>query len=282
MPNRTPTNLYDQFTAKERVTLTLRAMLRDDEAEEQRLRDSCPVYHYSMTDLRYMDRLVTAIGMAGMLYTPIAEALGKLRVVRGLAGAVPQLSGRLWLLATFGFNLGEGHGWEQASREAGLEVPEAEGEEEREEESEEEADGEVKDQDDLDEAEELPEAGDENGSTPDVCKELERLFHEGMKPVTGMAERVGREVSGFLLQLARSFAAEAATHLEVIGRWSRADLGIEPMDLLKAVRLPTEELEQAMRDFPHPELDMEVVKGLSTAARRAWAKRYGALNEDDP
>ena len=99
MSNQMPTDMYDQFTAKERVTLALRAMLRDDEAEERRLTDSCPVYRYRMTDVQYMDRLVTAIGMAGMLYTPIAEALGKLRVVRGLAGAVPLLSGRLWLLA---------------------------------------------------------------------------------------------------------------------------------------------------------------------------------------
>jgi len=105
------------------------------------------------------------------------------------------------------------------------------------------------------------------------------LFHEAMKPVTGMAARVGREISAVLLQMARAFAGEAATHLEVIGRWSRADLGMGPLDLLKAVRLPTDELEQAMRDFPHPELDQMVVEELSESARRAWAKRYGEAEE---
>jgi len=279
MPNQTVTNLYEQFTAKERVTLTLRAMLRGDAAEEQRLTDSCPVYHYSMTDLRYMDRLVTAIGMAGMLYTPIAEALGKLRVVRGLAGAVPQLSGRLWLLATFGFNLGEGHGWEQARREAGLEVPEPEPEEE---EGEDESGDELPDDSEEDDVEEEATEGDGDDETPapDPRKALEHLFQEAMKPATGMAKRIEREVSSVLLQMARAFAGEAATHMEVIGRWSRADLGMEPLELLKGVRLPTEELERAMREFPNPELDMEAVEGLSTAARRAWAKRYGDEEKD--
>jgi len=271
MPNQTPTNLYDQFTAKERVTLTLRAMLRDDEAEEQRLRESCPVHHYTMTDWDYMDRVSTAIGMAAMMYTGIAEALGKLRVVRGLAGAVPQLSGRLWLLATLGFNLGERHGWEQAMQEAGLEVQEPEPEAENE------GEDELPEDSEDDDVGEEPAEGDGGDETPapDPCKVLEHLFQEAMEPATGMAERVGREVSGVLLHLAREFAGEAATHLEVIGRWSRAELSMEPLDLLKAVQLPTDELERAMRDFPHPELDREVVEQLSAAARRAWANRYG-------
>ena len=51
-------------------------------------------------------------------------------------------------------------------------------------------------------------------------------------------------------------------------------LGMEPLDLLKAVRLPTEELDQATRHFPHPKLDKEAVEGPSAAARRGWAKRY--------
>jgi hypothetical protein len=55
---------------------------------------------------------------------------------------------------------------------------------------------------------------------------------------------------------------------------------MEPLELLKAVRLPTEELERAMREFPHPELDKEVVEELSASARRGWAKRYGQWEDE--
>ena len=87
-----------------------------------------------------------------------------------------------------------------------------------------------------------------------------------------MAERLERDVSSLLLHMAGEFVGEAARHLEVIGRWSGVELGMEPLDLLKAVRLRTEELEQAMRDFPNPELDMEMVEALAstgTAPSRA-------------
>ena len=54
------TKHYDKFTAKERVNLTIAALVRGDNEEFLKLRDSCPKEYYMLTDAHYrnyMDNL---------------------------------------------------------------------------------------------------------------------------------------------------------------------------------------------------------------------------------
>jgi len=44
---------YDQFTAKERVRLTMAALARGDLAERKKLSETCPVKTCRITDVEY-------------------------------------------------------------------------------------------------------------------------------------------------------------------------------------------------------------------------------------
>lgn len=49
--------LYDKFSPQERVDLTIAAFLREDEAEIERLKQTCPRKTYKMIDLDYQDSI---------------------------------------------------------------------------------------------------------------------------------------------------------------------------------------------------------------------------------
>jgi len=58
---------YQQFTPAERVQLTLAAIGRGDEAEANRLWQTCPNYHYEETDIEYTSR-ISALIMLGSIF----------------------------------------------------------------------------------------------------------------------------------------------------------------------------------------------------------------------
>lgn len=50
-------NQYEQFTPEERAQLTFSALARNDEAEANRLWNTCPRYRYKMADIEYTQRV---------------------------------------------------------------------------------------------------------------------------------------------------------------------------------------------------------------------------------
>src|SRR4051794_25796799 len=92
-------DLYRAFTPRERITLMLEAMAREDHVERERLMRSCPKYTYTSSDHEYTDGLEEAFGIASLTACSLRHYTGHVlaveTVARGMKSLLPSLIGDL-------------------------------------------------------------------------------------------------------------------------------------------------------------------------------------------
>lgn len=57
-------SVYESLTSRQRVIATIEAEARGDEAEAQRLRDTCPKYTYRQTDAEYSQTMIRIVAFS--------------------------------------------------------------------------------------------------------------------------------------------------------------------------------------------------------------------------
>ena len=82
---------YDKLTAEERFRLVLEAKARDDTAELERLKRTCPTKTYSMSDAAYGDRYEWSELLVLVVALDLTQYLAKLEVAGAYTWAAPQL-----------------------------------------------------------------------------------------------------------------------------------------------------------------------------------------------
>jgi hypothetical protein len=80
---------YDRLEPGERFQATLEAAARGDEEEYDRLWDTCPMRHYSMTDAAFTDRWRAASTLATAVAVDLGPRLAKLRIRAAVRETLP-------------------------------------------------------------------------------------------------------------------------------------------------------------------------------------------------
>ena len=95
--------LYDQFAPPERLTLMLSALARGDEAEAERLRDSCPRKTYTQNDEAYEARLQLSFDTMMCVCVDLRCMWGKLVVLHWAAETAKELATANHITASLAF-----------------------------------------------------------------------------------------------------------------------------------------------------------------------------------
>ena len=188
---------YAQLEGHERFVLLVEAMARKDEAEADRLDDTCPRLSYRQDDAEYRDRVQRAYSISMLVTINIRWRLEQVRVARLF---MDQHRLYVWgpqLVATTAFLFGRQYGmWECGAIEQ-IDLPDLEG-----------ITAEVKGRPDLREQ----------------LKEVREISAEGVRRV---AETLQYAV-GY------AHATEVLSQWEGFGRFCRQTLGLEPMAVMMA------------------------------------------------
>jgi hypothetical protein len=80
---------YHHLGPEERFRATLEAAARGDEDEYDRLWDTCPTRHYSMTDGRFIDRWRAASTLATAVAVDLGPRLANLRMLAAVRETLP-------------------------------------------------------------------------------------------------------------------------------------------------------------------------------------------------
>jgi hypothetical protein len=95
--------LYPSFKPPERLTLMLRAMERGDDAEVDRLRDSCPRKTYTQPDIAFDDRVDLAFDMFAITCIDLRAMTAKLAAIDWAKHVVRTFAPLNHITATLGF-----------------------------------------------------------------------------------------------------------------------------------------------------------------------------------
>ncbi len=105
--------LYEQFGPAERHTLLLEALARNDEAEADRLRDTCPQRTYTQSDAGFVDRREVAFEIMLTACIDLRSMCSRLHVLRWAIAVARRLATWQQITATMAFLDGERFGRRQ-------------------------------------------------------------------------------------------------------------------------------------------------------------------------
>ena len=229
---------YGALTAPERFALTIEAMARGDEAEADKLEDACPTHTYQLHDLEYRDRMKRAYLIALMVSLNMRQGLGQIRAAVALSKSCKDFAHWPTLAVQGAFLYGRLYArWEAGGEEFGsMPVGKA-----------------------LDE---------EFERCPDLKGVLEELREAGEWAM----EQVGDTLT-YAVGLMN--AADLLSQWEGFGRFCRQSLGVEPMTLLRALRLEQEDPEaEVLASYPDAKADEAKAAGWAEDWRRSWERRF--------
>jgi hypothetical protein len=229
---------YACLTAPERFALTIEAMARGDENEADRLEDACPTHSYHMHDLEYRDRMRRAYLIALMVSLNMREGLAQIRMAKIFCGMAPDFGRGPELLAKTAFLYGREYGkWEAGKIEQiGLIDPKALV-------AELEADPELRRQ--MDDIKDL---------VPDAMK--------------GVADALQDAVG-------EAFAVDVLSQWEGFGRFCREALAVDPLTLLKALRLAKQDpAADLLEVYPESVVDDAKAAEWESTWQKNWDRRF--------
>ena len=229
--------LYDRFTPDERFRLAIEALVRGDEEEVQRLRDTCPREIYRMTELAYRDRVTRSMEMTMGVCLDLVPHLAQLWMIRGFREALPLTYNACEDVAVLayldGHKAGSKHAWQTAGK-----IGE-------------------------------PPPGWEQGGKEDE----DPVTEENLQRITGCLDKVREGFLGSLRELERCIASEALTIWEAFAGFCEEELLLEPEKLVKVWFEPIlPEIEKLMSLPDLPEVDPEGLKEYEATLRRVWSK----------
>jgi len=237
------TGLYDQLTGQERLTLTIEAYARVDDADAGRLKATCPVRTYRMGDEEFWGRFEFAGRLTTWAYVDIAIALTRLRWSRHVGGALPGLLGWVGDAMASLYLGGHAAGWNQArdNPDAPYEQPT------------------------------LEDAGEAAVEAEESDEESEQWLEQAGAMA---AELLEEHVKVFLMEIGACLGSMLVTQVEGFGRWTRQDLGVEPLVALKGLGIDTTDLEEALASCSNAEPEEDRAAEVQASLHRAWARRF--------
>ena len=113
-------NHYGKLTPEERFRLSLLAFERDDMAEAERLKQTCPWKQYSMPDADVTDRIRASALVTLVFCLDLAPRISKLQMAQAFAEAVPWFIGKAADIAAqdylSGYEAGAKAAWQAAGK----------------------------------------------------------------------------------------------------------------------------------------------------------------------
>jgi hypothetical protein len=231
---------YGCLTAPERFALTIEAMARGDEVEADKLEDSCPSHNYHMHDLEYRDRMRRAYLIALMVSLNMRQGIGQIRAAATFCELAPEHFGHgPELLAKTAFLYGRQYGkWEAGTIEQiELVDPKA--------------------------------AVAELETDADLRQQMDDVEEQ-----VGMAMA---EVADTLkLAVGEAHAVDLLSQWEGFGRFCREVLALEPLTLLKALRLASQDpAAEVLESYPEAKVDEAKAAEWAGTWNRNWDRRFG-------
>jgi len=237
------TSLYDQLTGQERLTLVIEAYSRGDDADAGRLKSTCRLVTCRTGDAAFWDRLEFAGRLATWAYVDIAIALTRLRWSRHVAGALPDLLGWVGDAMASVYLGGHAAGWNQARDNPNTPY----------------------EQPTLEDAGEAAVEAEESGEESEQW-----LEHAGAMA----AEVLEEHVKVFLMEIGACLGSMLVTQVEGFARWTRQDLGVEPLVALKGLGIDTTDLEEALASCTEAKPEEQRAAEVHASLHRAWARRF--------
>ena len=252
-----PTRLYEQFAAAERLTLLLEAMARDDAAEAQRLRRTCPRATYTSEDPEFEDRWTMAFDIMSVVCIDLRCLWGKLTVLRWVLGEVREMATAQNITAAFAFLDGErcGKGRKQMGFFA-RPMPQPD---------------EVVDYSDDDEGEEEGELSDEELARPTPMQ-----FEQGsrMEAVQRRSEYFTTCCGVVILSAINDVAKDLVDVWAAFGHFCRTRIGVEPETMLRAWQFPFDDFFETLRRYEKVKPDPAKVKEYAGYISKQWDRRF--------
>jgi hypothetical protein len=234
--------LYDRFRAHERFRLAIEALVREDEEEVNRLRDTCPREIYRMTELAYRERVRMSWKMTMIFCLDLAPRLAKLKMVEAFRETLPYVfnycEDEAILAYLDGYEAGSRRAWETAGKEG---APPGWGERDE---------------------------GYEEDEDPVIEEDLDKITARLARPTTRFI--------ALLEELECSITKDALTVWAAFANFCKKELLLEPEKLLKAWFEPMLPEVEKLRDLPDPpEVNLDELKEYEAALKRGWEDLLG-------
>ena len=230
---------YEQLKGDERFVLLLEAMARKDEAEADRLEDTCPRLLYRQDDVEFRDRMKRAYLIAMLVTINIRWRLEHIRVAKIF---LDQHRLYVWgpqLVATTAFLYGREYGrWESGAIK---QIP-------------------------MIDAEDTAALIKGRPDLREQLKEVREISADGVRKV---AETLQYAV-GY------AHAADVLSQWEGFGRFCRNSLGLKPMAVMTAYKLWQDDpAAEVLASHPDAKVDEGVAAHWEGNWAREWGRRFG-------
>ena len=237
--------LYPSFRGEERFRLHLEALYRGDEAEVQRLLESCPRETCSMNEADFANRCKASKEIVDILYVVLAPLLAKLSMIESFREALPYILKIYTNEAVFayldGYQAGARRAWEAAGKTG--DPPEWK---ER-------------------------KGGDEEDKGSEMDREM-----ENQRRITKRLEKVSGAVVGPLEESERELLEEALTMWTAFANCCSEEWGMEPEKLVKVWFEPMlPEIEKLKGLSGSTELNPEMLEEYKAALKKRWSEVVG-------
>ena len=239
--------LYPSFRGEERFRLHLEALYRGDEAEVQRLLESCPrmTYSYSMNEAGFVNRCKASKEIVNILYALLAPLLAKLTMIESFRGVLTYVLNASINKAVVtyldGYQAGARRAWEAAGK-----TGDPPGWKER-------------------------KGGDEEDKGSEMDREMESL-----RSISKRLEKVRGAIVGSLEELERELVEEALTMWTAFGHCCSEECGMEPEKLVKVWFEPMlPEIEKLKGLSASTELTLEMLEEYEAALKKRWSEVVG-------
>jgi hypothetical protein len=222
---------YACLTPAERFALTIEAMARGDENEADRLEDACPKDHYHLDDREYRDRMHRAYIIALM---NMRRGLSQVWMAKTFREMAPDYGYGPELLAKVAFLHGREYGkWELGAIE----------------------------QIELIDAKALVAELDTNQGLRQQMDDVKELVGEAMAKV---AETL-------MAAVGEAFASDLLSQWEGFGRFCKEVLALEPLTLLKALKLAEKDpAAQVLESY----LDAKPDEAKAAEWKQTWTRNW--------
>jgi hypothetical protein len=229
---------YAVLTGPERFVLMLEAMARGDEAEADRLDDTCPQLNYRMDDLEFRDRMKRAYMIAMLVTINLKWRVEQIRAARLFCELHKDFAWGPSLVATTAFLYGREYGrWECGAIDS---IP-------------------------------LIDAGETATllkARPDLkeqLKEVQEISAEGVKRVAETLKYA----------MGEAHAVEVLSQWEGFGRFCRESLGVEPLTLISAYGLGHDDpAVEVLASYPDAKADEAKAAEWERNWARSWSRRF--------
>ena len=273
--------LYDQLDPKERLALVLEARARGDEAEEQRLRSTCPRRVYSMPDAAFTDREDMCFARMALALADLRGLMCELRGLHNVIDALGDLSQPFEHAAMVSFLQGARYGrgeppfpFNSVLQQDGNEM---EGDD---------ADNAVDEQDEVTDESVPAEEGEDASDRPtgdvldESLAEVESELQRGMDASSVIVARATDTVRKFLVEKAEPVARTLLSLWEAMERFCQRHVGVDAMTLFRAWGMgDAMDLSEVRERYSGVELDEELIIRCLGHIEDEWVERFGERGE---